>query len=315
MPAKPNEIPIIRLYNAPVKLVWEVWTDLKHVAKWWGPRGFTLTTHCKDFRSGGKWIYTMHGPDGTDYPNITTYHEIVDYKKLVYDHGGNEERQKLFTVTATFEEQGNKTLLTLSFALPTEEEAKAMKEFIRLANGNSTWDRLGEYLEMETEGRDIFIINHSFSTSVEKLFEMWVTPELFAQWLGPAGCRMHFIEASVREGGTAMWEMTTSDGNSKFWKLHYRKICPPYLLEYTQSFCDKNGNFARHPMADPYPGTLRTLVTFAEEDAGEARVTVMWEVYGESTEAERKTFHNIKPVMMKGWTESFDKLRALLALR
>src|SRR5690349_16904221 len=55
-----NEITITRLYDAPVKLVWDAWTDLNHVAQWWGPRGFTITTHSKDLRPGGKWIYTMH---------------------------------------------------------------------------------------------------------------------------------------------------------------------------------------------------------------------------------------------------------------
>ncbi|MEZ6045243.1 MAG: SRPBCC domain-containing protein [Planctomycetaceae bacterium] len=55
--------------------------------QWWGPRGFTLTHHSKDLRPGGTWHYTMHGPDGTDYPNMTLYHEVEKYKKLVYDHG------------------------------------------------------------------------------------------------------------------------------------------------------------------------------------------------------------------------------------
>ncbi len=61
--------------------------------KWWGPRGFTLTTHSKDLRAGGTWRYTMHGPDGVDYPNVTKYLVVEPYKKLVYfDHGGNDER-------------------------------------------------------------------------------------------------------------------------------------------------------------------------------------------------------------------------------
>ncbi len=147
MSAKPNEIQLIRVYNAPVKLVWEAWTNLKHVEKWWGPRGFTLTTKSKDLRPGGKWIYTMHGPDGTDYPNIATYHEIVKYEKLVYDHGGNEERQKLFTVTVTFSEKNGKTTMCMTMAFTTAEEAEATKKHIEKANGNSTWERLAEYLE------------------------------------------------------------------------------------------------------------------------------------------------------------------------
>ncbi|WP_374027683.1 SRPBCC domain-containing protein [Bdellovibrio bacteriovorus] len=94
MPAKSksNEIKITRIYDAPVKTVWEAWTDPDQVAKWWGPRGFTLTTHSKDLRPGGSWVYTMHGPDGTDYENKTFYHEVEEYSRLVYDHGGGEDR-------------------------------------------------------------------------------------------------------------------------------------------------------------------------------------------------------------------------------
>ena len=73
--SKSNEIAITRIYDAPLRAVWDAWTDPKQVAKWWGPRGFTITTHSKDLRPGGSWKYTMHGPDGTDYPNITVYHE------------------------------------------------------------------------------------------------------------------------------------------------------------------------------------------------------------------------------------------------
>ncbi len=70
---KSNEIRITRIYNAPVQAVWDAWTDPKQVAEWWGPRGFTITTHSKDLRPGGSWKYTMHGPDGVDYPNNTKY--------------------------------------------------------------------------------------------------------------------------------------------------------------------------------------------------------------------------------------------------
>src|SRR6201991_4759795 len=116
-PAKPNEIQIIRVYDAPVKAVWEAWTDPAQVAKWWGPRGFTLTTHSKDLRVGGHWHYTMHGPDGTDYVNTTKYFEVEEQKKLAYDHGGHEDRPPLFRVTALFSEVSKgKTKLEMSMA-------------------------------------------------------------------------------------------------------------------------------------------------------------------------------------------------------
>src|SRR5579872_2600922 len=99
-----SEIKLIRILEAPVQAVWDAWTDPKEAAQWWGPRGFTLTTHGKDLRPGGSWRYTMHGPDGVDYPNKTSYFEVEARAKLVYDHGAGEDRPPLFRVTVLFSE-------------------------------------------------------------------------------------------------------------------------------------------------------------------------------------------------------------------
>src|SRR4051794_34340238 len=64
-----REIVATRIFEAPRELVFTMWTDREHVAKWWGPRGFTNTIHEMDVRPGGTWRFVMHGPDGTDYPN------------------------------------------------------------------------------------------------------------------------------------------------------------------------------------------------------------------------------------------------------
>src|SRR5687767_5583144 len=122
--AKSNEIRITRIYDAPVKAVWDAWTDPKQVEKWWGPRGFTLTHHSKDLRPGGHWKYTMHGPDGTDYPNRTLYYEVEKHAKLVYDHGGTEDTPPLFRVTVLFSESKGKTKMDMTMALATPEVAE-----------------------------------------------------------------------------------------------------------------------------------------------------------------------------------------------
>ena len=51
--SKSNELKISRVYDAPVQAVWDAWTDPEQVARWWGPRGFSITTHSKDLRPGG----------------------------------------------------------------------------------------------------------------------------------------------------------------------------------------------------------------------------------------------------------------------
>lgn len=315
MQPKPNEIMITRVYEAPVKLVWEAWTDLKHVEKWWGPRGFTLTTKSRDLKPGGKWIYTMHGPDGTDYPNITTYHEVVKYEKLVYDHGASEEHEKLFSVTVTFKEENGKTIMTMISTLPTPEAAKAAKQFIRQANGNSTWDRLGEHLEKETSGKDVFIINRSFEADIKTVFEMWANPEYFAKWFGPVGSTVSFIKADIRESGSSHCSITSSDGQAHYVKLNHIKVLPPHLLIYSQNFCDKDGNLSKAHFSSTYPEKLLTTVTFAEEETDETRVTVKWEIIGDASEAERQIFREFRAMSTEGWNGSFDKFESLLEQR
>jgi uncharacterized protein YndB with AHSA1/START domain len=187
---KSNEIRIIRMYDAPVKAVWDAWTDPEQVAKWWGPRGFTLTTHSKDLRAGGHWKYTMHGPDGTDYPNYTPYFEVVPLKKLVYDHGGSDDRPPLFHVTVLFEEIDGQTKMDMTATLPTPEAAEEMRKFIKQAGGDSTWDRLAEYLAKESTGKENFVINRTFDAPIDVMWQMWTDPQHFSKWLPPTGFEM-----------------------------------------------------------------------------------------------------------------------------
>lgn len=305
--AKPNELYITREYDAPLKMVWEAWTDPKQKAHWWGPRGFTITTHHSDIRSGGTWDYTMHGPDGVDWPNVTKYLEVEKYSRMVYDHGGSKDRPPLFRVTVNFSETKGKTLMEMTMALPTEEAAKETKKFIKKAGGDSTWDRLAEYITND----DRFVINRSFEAPIETVFDMWANPENLSRWLPPAGMTMEFLKADIKTGGTSHYSMS-GGGMKLFGKIHYQEIRRPDLLVYTQCFCDEQGKISRHPMAPTWPETMLTTVTLTEEDPGRTRVSVCWKIFGEATQAERDTFLKERGGMTQGWTGSFDKLEGLL---
>lgn len=308
---KPNEIQINRLYDAPVKMVWEAWVDPKQVGKWWGPRGFTLTTKSKDVKPGGKWIYTMHGPDGVDWPNITLFHEVETYSKLVYDHGGNENQPLMFQVTVFFSEQEGKTKMEMTMAFPTAEIATSTKQFIKQANGDSTWDRLAEYLSQEKNQKDIFVINRSFQAPIQLTYEMFTEAKHFANWMPPTGATMEFLKTDIKVGGTSFYRMDSAHG-VMFGKVNYKDFTQPNRLLYTQTFCDEKGNISRHPLAPTWPETMLTTITLTDEGPQQTRITIQWEVFGEATAIERETFHNAKIGMMGGWTGSFDKLENYL---
>jgi uncharacterized protein YndB with AHSA1/START domain len=297
MPVKPqaNEIYLERVYDAPVKLVWDAWTDPKKAAKWWGPRGFTITTKSKDLRPDGHWEYTMHGPDGVDYPNRTKYFEVLPCAKLVYDHGANDHQPPLFRVTVTFHElKGNKTRMEMTMAFESPEKAKEIGKFIKIAGGNSTWDRLGEYLEHEDSGKDIFIINRSFETSIHTMFDLWTNAEHFAKWLPPTGFRMELSKSDLREGGSLAYSMTNGEIGFKG-AIHYEKIQRPDCIVYTQV----------------WPETMKITVRFTEEASERTRVSVLWEPQN-ATAAEIAEFVKERAGMTLGWTGSFDQLEELL---
>ena len=200
-PTKSNEITLTRFYEAPVSAVWEAWTDPDQVGQWWGPRGFSLTTHSKDLRVGGHWHYTMHGPDGVDYVNKTKYFEVEKEAKLVYDHGGSDERKPLFRVTVIFRKVTGGTQLVMTMACPTVEDAEQTKGFIKKAGGNATWDRLGEFLTKKSTNKETFIINRAFNAPIDVMYDMWTNPEHFSKWLPPTGFNMKFIKIDLRPGG------------------------------------------------------------------------------------------------------------------
>lgn len=314
MAAKSNELHLTRLYDAPVKLVWEAWSDPKKAAKWWGPRGFTITTHSKDLRPGGHWDYTMHGPDGVDYNNVTDYLEVVPFQKLVYDHGGNrnENRPPLFRVTVTFEEVKGKTKMDMTMTFPSVEVAIELKKHIKQAVGNGTWDRLGEYLEEEMTHNDVFFINRSFETDINTMFEMWTKPEHFSKWLPPTGMTMQFLKADIKVGSEAFYKMTDGKEMTMYGKTKYLEIRRPDLIKYIQMFSNEQGGPGKHPLAPTWPEQMLVTVQLTEEGPKQTRVTVRWDIYGEATPAERETFHVAKPGMTLGWTGSFDKLEDLL---
>lgn len=109
-PFKPEaELVLTRTFDAPRKLVFEAWTDPKHLARWWGPRGFTTTVREMDVRPGGAWSYAMRGPDGHDYPFDGVYVDVVDPERLVFDGTIHGTPQQRVWTEVTFTALGEKT--------------------------------------------------------------------------------------------------------------------------------------------------------------------------------------------------------------
>ena len=308
-----NDIRITRLYDAPLALVWEVWTVDAHVRQWWGPRGFSITTHSKDLRVGGTWVYTMHGPDGVDYPNYTRYLEVEPQQRLVYDHGASSaDAAPMFRVTATFREVDGQTELDIRMTLPTPEAAQQTRVFIKAAGGNATWDRLGEHLEQTANGRALFVINRSFNAPIDTVFDMWTMPEHLVRWLPPTGFDMTYMRADIRVGGRSFFSM--SNGEMTMYAVsEYRVIERPSRVEYVHWFADANEQLSRHPGAPTWPDKMVQSILLVAEGEKQTRVTIRTEVLGDATAEQQAAFADARGGMTMGWTGSFDALETLLA--
>ena len=112
-------------------------SDPAQLARWWGPNGFSNSFHHFDFRTGSEWRFTMHGPDGKDYPNEITFVEVALPDRVVFRH----EAVPWFTLTVTLEARGDETLLRWVQAFENAETCAAVAEFAGNAN-EQVLDRL-----------------------------------------------------------------------------------------------------------------------------------------------------------------------------
>jgi uncharacterized protein YndB with AHSA1/START domain/DNA-binding transcriptional ArsR family regulator len=141
-----REIVTSRAIVAPRHLVFRAFTEARHLARWFGPDGFTLTTHAFSFKVGGVWDFTMHGPDGTDYPNWIRWREITPPERLVFEQGGRADDPEAFESTVTFIEREGVTEITLRALFKTRAQRdRAVKEFHAIEGGSQTLGRLARY--------------------------------------------------------------------------------------------------------------------------------------------------------------------------
>lgn len=146
-PEEDREIVTKRIIDGPRHLVFRAWTEPRHLARWFGPHGFTTTTHAFDFRPGGVWSFDMIGPDGTTYPNWIEWREIVPMERIAYRQGAHEKDPDAFETTVTFADRAGRTEITLRALLNSKAQRDYLAEHYRaVEGGRETLERLDEYV-------------------------------------------------------------------------------------------------------------------------------------------------------------------------
>jgi uncharacterized protein YndB with AHSA1/START domain len=141
-----------RSFDAPVSLVWKVFTTPEHVARWWGPKSHApvKTVDKLDLRKGGKWRFVCERPDGSEQIVFYgTYVDVVPEKKLANSFGveGQFEANDAFPEIHTFEERDGRTHYKSYALLPNFEARDAVVATGMEAGGRESMEQLGDLVD------------------------------------------------------------------------------------------------------------------------------------------------------------------------
>ncbi|MGP4012481.1 SRPBCC family protein [Streptomyces sp. 4N124] len=142
-----REIVISRVIDAPRELVFEAFTEVRHLSRWWGPEGFTTTTRSFEFREGGEWDFVLHGPDGTDYSEWIRWLRIAPPELIVLLHGESRDDPNAFESVLTFTPDGAATLILMRTVFRTKEQRdEAVEKYHAIEGGRQTLNSLAAYV-------------------------------------------------------------------------------------------------------------------------------------------------------------------------
>ncbi|HZZ87965.1 MAG TPA: SRPBCC domain-containing protein [Caulobacteraceae bacterium] len=148
-PEEARSIVFTRVLNAPRELVFQCFTTAEHLAHWWGPTGFSLTTRAFDFRVGGIWRFVMHGPDGRDYENRIVFDVIDPPSRLLAHHDAGEDavEKAEHETRLTLEAAPGGTRLEWRMVFPSiAERDRVVRDYGAEEGCRQTVGRLADYL-------------------------------------------------------------------------------------------------------------------------------------------------------------------------
>jgi uncharacterized protein YndB with AHSA1/START domain len=269
-----QELTLTRIFGAPRSLVFKTWTDVKHVARWWGPRGFTNPVCEWDARRGGLIRIDMRGPNGTIYPMKGVFHEIVEPERVVFTSTALEDEhgKPLFEIlnTITFEDFSGLTKLTLHARLVTKDFKVTPQVAAALAGMEQGWseslyrlaDEVENFLATALAEREI-VISRVFDAPREMVWDAWTDPKQVVKWWGPRGFTTTIHEMDVRPGGVWHQTMHGPDGANYPGKIVFSEVLKPERIVLTHSGGQEGGRVVN----------FKSTWTF-EAEGDQTRVTI-----------------------------------------
>jgi uncharacterized protein YndB with AHSA1/START domain len=291
------EFVMTRTFQAPRELVYAACTQPRHMAQWWGPRGYTMPECEMDVRSGGTYRFVHRAPDGNTYAFHGTYREVTPPERLVMTQIFDPYPMSELLVSIVLEDLGNgRTRLVDTMRFDSIESRDATLTAGMEHGARESYDRLAEHLE--TMERDMFF-ERVFDAPREIVFDVWTNPQHVALWWGPTGFTNTIETMDVRPGGVWRFVMHGPDGVDYPNRIVFQEVVRPERLVY-----DHGGD-----AEDEAP--FRGVVTFAEEGAAQTRLT-MRTLFpsADVREMVKREYH-----AEEGGNQTLDRLGAYLAGR
>ena len=318
-----------RLIKAPRERVWAAWTDPAMLGLWWGPKDFSITTALFEFRVGGHWVFTMHGPDVTpDSKNpggLRDFHNHIVWTRIEQksDPGATElspgpwhlefqhveEKdfdQILFKTHVIFENQNGATLVKWKADFGTSE----MRDYVlgyAAQGGKETTARLATL----TEGSSFDVASEYFGHRLtlsrilpvrrDLVWRAWTDPELLPQWFCPKPYAVDRCVLDLRAGGRFYTHMVGPDGWQSDNEGSFLEVVPNERLSFTDML------YADWTPA-PAP-EMRFTATLLFEDTGEGQTKytaiARHTSFASAQQHAQMGFHG-------GWGTAADQLVALM---
>lgn len=261
---------ITRQFHASRELVWQAWTQSKHLAHWFCPKDFTVLSAECDLRVGGAWRSAMQSPEGKRYIHHGIYREIASPQRLVLTHAweeNDEEQEACQTtlesvITVTLSERDSITEMVFeqvgftSVASRDSHEGGWSEAFDNLTTFVQSGERAAGSLA-PTSSSEV-VITRVFDAPCELVWQAWTQPQHIAQWWCPPGFTMHIEPYEFHVGGRFRYAMTGPDGKPYPLSGTFHEIEPMRRLVHTLDFDE---GFPESPN-EPLPQGLVMTILF-----------------------------------------------------
>jgi uncharacterized protein YndB with AHSA1/START domain len=309
-----SELVLARVFDAPRERVWTAWTDPAEFKRWWGPKGYTIPACTIDLRVGGKYLYCMRSPEGTDYWATGTYREIVPPRKFVATdsfadakgnvvpasaYGMKSEMPLEMLVTVTFEDLAGKTQVTLRHAgLPAGSDQDGAEQ-----GWSESFEKLAASLAEVSPGTGLItdrtkrqvVMSRVFNAPRDRVFHAYTDPKLIPKWWGLRRQTTTVDTMDVRRGGRWRYVCRDPDRTEYGFRGEYREVQRPERIVSTFEF-------------EGMPGHIIEETATFEEQGGKTKVTIT-----SCFETIEDLDGMLQSGMEVGARETWDRLEELLA--